>query len=253
MKIEETIFFNNSWRWSSFLKYLIAKLAKYDCSKYNIPSEYEYRKSTFGSKKNKQNVTLFTWGAFHPRINLARAVCIDSPNYSVLNFLIIPNQIYNIPFFGLDFVSLPSKHLLVLDFQPSLQIEKQFDMNLLKRVVRLKNQFHEKIPTAEELPIELSKFFSPGMIWSKLPKDEYSEKIISTKLFTSFQSYLDLYLEALSKSKKVEPELQKEIIIGQTTYLNFRKENDPARPMLKSLFGSEFCESLIQNVLFAIN
>ena len=68
-------------------------------------------------KNQKKNVNLSTWGVTHKkRIQFARAVCINSPNYSVLNFLIIPNTIYNVPFFGVDFVSLPNSHLLVLDF-----------------------------------------------------------------------------------------------------------------------------------------
>ena len=46
-------------------------------------------------------------------------------------------------------------------------------------------------------------------------------------------------------------ELQKELINGQNNYLQFRRDNDPARPMLKSLFGKKFTESLIKEVLFA--
>ena len=45
-------------------------------------------------------------------------------------------------------------------------------------------------------------------------------------------------------------EMQKELINGQKNYLNYRRDNDPARPMLSSLFGKEFTESLIKEVLF---
>ena len=45
-------------------------------------------------------------------------------------------------------------------------------------------------------------------------------------------------------------ELQQELINGQNNYLKYRKDNDPARPMLSSLFGKEFTESLIEEVLF---
>jgi len=44
--------------------------------------------------------------------------------------------------------------------------------------------------------------------------------------------------------------IQKELINGQNNYLNYRRDNDPARPMLSSLFGKEFTESLIKEVLF---
>ena len=119
MLIQDTIFYSKEWRWNNFIKYLISNLSEYNCLEKKIHCEYLYKDSTYGSKKSKKNVNLFTWGAKHnQRIRFARGVCINSPNYSVLNFLIIPNTSYNVPFFGVDFVSLPNSHLLVLDFQP---------------------------------------------------------------------------------------------------------------------------------------
>ena len=127
MLIKDTIFYRAEWKWHNFLKYLIFNLSKYNCLEKQIPSEYSYKDSTYGSKNSKKNVNLFTWGASHKkRIKFARAVCINSPNYSVLNFLIIPNTFYNVPFFGVDFVSIPNSHLIVLDFHPSLKIENQY-------------------------------------------------------------------------------------------------------------------------------
>ena len=100
------------------------------------------------------------------------------------------------------------------------------------------------------MPVDVARFFSPGVIWSKLPKEERSDFVIANQLYTSFKEYLDLYLEILFESKEVNIELQKELINGQKNYLNFRRDNDPARPMLSSLFGKEFTESLIKEVLF---
>ena len=119
MLIQNTIFYSQEWRWAKFIKLLISQLAKYHCAEHKIPSDFSYKESTYGSKKSKNNVNLFTWGATHQkRINLARAVCINSPNYSVLNFLIIPNTTYNIPFLGVDFVSLPTSCLLYTSPSP---------------------------------------------------------------------------------------------------------------------------------------
>eukprot|EP00957_Ditylum_brightwellii_P055842 4230951-Ditylum_brightwellii.AAC.1 len=33
---------------------------------------------------------------------------------------------------------------------------------------------------------------------------------------------------------------------GHTDYLNYRRANDPARPMLRSLYGEEWTEQLIE-------
>jgi len=251
MLIQDTIFYRPAWRWHSFLKYLINNLSKYNCSEKIIPSEYAYKDSTYGSRKSKKNVNLFTWGVTHKeRIQFARAVCINSPNYSVLNFLIIPNTCYNAPFFGVDFVSLPNSHLLVLDFQPSLKIQNQFCSDLLEKLIKLKTSCHSSLPLAEEMSSDVARFFSPGVIWSKLPKEERSDFLIANQLYTSFKEYLNLYLEILFESKKVNMDMQKELINGQNNYLKYREDNDPARPMLTSLFGKEFTESLIKEVLF---
>ena len=43
---------------------------------------------------------------------------------------------------------------------------------------------------------------------------------------------------------------KKKLKNGQKNYLKYRRDNDPARPMLSSLFGKEFTESLIKEVLF---
>ena len=251
MLIRDTIFYRPDWRWHNFLKYLINKLRKYNCLEKIIPSEYSYKDSTYGSKKSKKNVNLSTWGVKHKkRIQFARAVCINSPNYSVLNFLIIPNTIYNVPFFGVDFVSLPNSHLLVLDFQPSLKIQNQYNKELLEKLIKLKTRCHSSLPLAEKMSVDVAKFFSPGVIWSKLPKEETSDSLIANQLYKSFKEYLNLYLEILFESKVANIDLQKELINGQNNYLKYREDNDPARPMLTSLFGKEFTESLIKEVLF---
>jgi len=37
---------------------------------------------------------------------------------------------------------------------------------------------------------------------------------------------------------------------GHRDYLNYRRENDPARPMLTRLYGNEWTERVISEVLF---
>ncbi len=251
MLIKDTIFYSQEWRWNNFIKYLISNLSEYNCLEKEIPSEYLYKESTYGSKNSKKNVNLFTWGVTHnQRIQFARAVCINSPNYSVLNFLIIPKTSYNIPFFGVDFVSLPNNHLLVLDFQPSLNVENQFSNELIEKLLKLKKLCHSSLPIAEKMSDDVARFFSPGLIWSKLPKEEFSDYLIANQLYNAFTKYLKLYLEILFESNEVNAKLQKQLIIGQNHYLTYRRDKDPARPMLSSLFGKEFTESLIQEVLF---
>ena len=63
---------------------------------------------------------------------------------------------------------------------------------------------------------------------------------------------MNLYFDVLYKTKKVDEKLKSEIIKGQNFYLRFRKDKDPARPMLNTLFGSVFTETLLSDILFKI-
>ena len=100
---------------------------------------------------------------------------------------------------------------------------------------------------------DVARFFSPGLIWSRLPIGQNSDYLIENQLYKVFQEYLKLYLKTLFKSQEVDKGLQQELRNGQNDYLNYRRDKDPARPMLSSLFGRDFTESLINNVLFSTN
>ena len=50
---------------------------------------------------------------------------------------------------------------------------------------------------------------------------------------------------------KSNERIHSQVLKGQNIYLEYRKNKDPARPMLKSLFGEEYAELLINNFLFS--
>jgi len=124
---------------------------------------------------------------------------------------------------------------------------------LQEKLVKLKKYCHLSLPVAEKMSDDVARFFSPGLIWSRLPKGQDSDYLIENHLYKAFQEYLKLYLKTLFESEEVDQALQEELINGQNDYLNYRRDKDPARPMLSSLFGKEFTESLINNVLFSTN
>jgi len=106
----------------------------------------------------------------------------------------------------------------VLDFQPSLKIQNQYNNKLLEKLIKLRTGCHASLPLAEKMSADVARFFSPGVIWSKLPKEERSDFLIANQLYTSFKEYLNLYLEILFESKEANMELQKELIKGQNNY-----------------------------------
>jgi phycoerythrobilin:ferredoxin oxidoreductase len=59
------------------------------------------------------------------------------------------------------------------------------------------------------------------------------------------ESHLDIYLNLVSEFSGTPVENN-----SQREYIRYRHENDPARPMLKSLYGESWTERLLSQVMF---
>ena len=125
------------------------------------------------------------------------------------------------------------------------------------------------LPWGGDIPPNAQRFFSPYALWTRLNNDNGSDSlaIIRKEVYDAFCDYFDLYLELLmevqgdqimggSKDNDKDghndknPVLMNEILQGHREYLTYRQENDPARPMLTRLYGKEWTEQAIEEVLF---
>jgi hypothetical protein len=203
---------------------------------------------------------------------------IHAAGIQVLNLVIFPASPH-VPVFGADFVSLPgNKHLLLLDAQPmttgsSPSISSQFSERW--------NDWHARycggdtettnhFPWGGAMPEQVTCYVSPNALWTRLgmaaaaPKDDSDDgnkkkdtptvmepvALIQDQLWLAFQEHLDLYLDMLgSEYAKDDNEVQV-VENARDDYLRYRLENDPARPMLKSLYGEEWTEKVLTTVLF---
>jgi hypothetical protein len=193
-----------------------------------------------------------------------------------------------LPIFGADIVSLPgNKHLVALDFQPVLPLHdidgeegggkksplfpegySNFDDKL--HVLHSKYQGEPDdiepplLPWGGDIPQKATRFFSPHALWTRLG-DVDAMDTVRTVVWDAFREYTDLYMELM---KAVQEDVNSGILEvvatpaesgidinnpvwrGQMDYLEYRRTNDPARPMLQRLYGSEWSESVISEVLF---
>jgi phycoerythrobilin:ferredoxin oxidoreductase len=60
----------------------------------------------------------------------------------------------------------------------------------------------------------------------------------------AFKAHLDIYLQCVQEEVEASKEHH------QDEYLEYRLENDPARPMLRSLYGPEWTERVLADILF---
>jgi phycoerythrobilin:ferredoxin oxidoreductase len=208
----------------------------------------------------------------------------------VLNFVVFPDPDIRIlldetkkvegyvglPIFGADIVSLPgNKHLVVLDFQPVIPLDRDGAYFLPERYSHIASKLksiHSRyqhsnngmapcLPWGGDIPSQAKRFFSPYALWSRLTDDDAID-IVNTSVWSAFQEYFDLYLEFMRAVQK-DVSLQEKITSatdkvgktnqardGQIDYLEYRRLNDPARPMLQRLYGESWTERVIAEVLF---
>ena len=184
-----------------------------------------------------------------------------------------------LPILGADIVSLPgNKHLVALDFQPVLPLEgddaKLFPhqySHLEEKLLSIHAKYQKGdddstplLPWGGDIPPQAERFFSPYALWTRV-SDENALETVSTVVWDAFQEYVDLYLELMSAvqsdvdsgtlyvttaSEDMDDSIGNPASKGQMEYLEYRRANDPARPMLQRLYGNEWAESVIGEVLF---
>jgi phycoerythrobilin:ferredoxin oxidoreductase len=202
----------------------------------------------------------------------------------VLNFVLFPNpnirdvskasdEYVGLPIFGADIVSLPgNKHLVAIDFQPVLPLNDNSSLlpeqysaieSRLKSIhARYQRGDDAILPWGGDIPPKASRFFSPYALWTRLSEENAIEKV-ETVVWDAYQEYLDLYTELMMEVQRGVSSGQFKICNanngddgnsptwqGQIDYLEYRRANDPARPMLQRLYGESWTERVIAEVLF---
>lgn len=173
---------------------------------------------------------------------------MSTDGIQVLNLVVFPSSKTNLPVFGADMVSLPGgKHLLLLDAQP-MDMKTKDDQVLwlewFKTHVLGKDPDVANFPWGGDFPPEVKKYVSEYCLWSRLSGEEAVPKI-QKELWPAFKEHLDLYLIMLSSYFE-----KKELENEQEPYIEYRLNNDPAKPMLKSLYGEEWTNRVLKEVLF---
>jgi phycoerythrobilin:ferredoxin oxidoreductase len=194
----------------------------------------------------------------------------------VLNFVVIPAVDSSLPVWGADFVALPGgKHLLLLDAQPMVANDTAHtafgdwyqDYQVGGATDDDNDSSGKTWPWAGDLPPAVAKYVSPKALWTRLAlpttynketadDDDNSPSAvlpplptdqIQKDLLPAMEAHLAVYLKLLADAAGNE-----ESDNWLPAYLEYRRANDPARPMLQSLYGKEWTEEILETVLFPV-
>ena len=239
------------WRWSSFLTHAINSFAFLNPIVVPFASDFLNKEATFGSQNKPQKVQAQTWACRTQKLRYVRAACVESPKFaSVLNLLITPSQYFDLPFFGADFVTLSSGHLLALDLQPVLKRDQLHTESVWERLIPLHTKWQSLLPEGGPIPKEAESYFSPGFLWTRLPLGIEADQIIEEVIWPAFSDYLSLYLDLLEQAETVSLERSNYLLDGQKRYMSYRAYKDPARAMFTRFYGRKWTESYINKILF---
>jgi len=262
---------SNNILFEPFARYVWEKLESNGLA---LDSDDKWR--NVGKLGNGKNVTIEVKvlpGSEEP-IRLARYALLSThdtdkftPNFEgsvieVLNLVIFPSPKTQLPVFGADMVILPgNKNLMLIDFQP---VSSNKITSSGEGILTLPNQeFHKKLqrlhdkynnadclPWGGDVPSEVKRFMSMYALWTRLPPQDTFE-LVHTKVFEAFKDYFHLYIELCEETIKQDlSHHNHDFTAIHQEYITYRKENDPARPMLRRLYGEEWSEMLLEKVLF---
>ena len=254
-----------------------------------IRSMTEFRKSDTTSKSNVEALRLARSAFLETQTNSSEALNSPMAIH-VLNFVMFPSTHLRdassgahvgLPIFGADIVSLPgNKHLVALDFQPVLPINNEDESSaklfpemyshLETKLLAIHAKYQKSsddsteplLPWGGDIPPQALRWFSPYALWTRLG-DDNAIQTVTTTVWDAYREYVDLYFELMNAVEtdlddgNLELALSGEeetgnnpVLSGQSEYLEYRRINDPARPMLQRLYGKDWAEELIDGVLF---
>ncbi len=243
----------SDWRWEPFLSHAINSFSNLDLYPCSIGLKFLEKQGITGPKSSPYNVQTKTWAAKTEKLSKVRAACVKAgEKTAVFNLVAIPSEKFDIPFFGADFVTLPSGHLIALDLQPILKNDLIHMEKYLDKIMPSFNSFNHYFPDGGKVPEKATKYFSPAFIWTRLPLGQDSEDIINGPLMSAFSEYLNVYLDLVCNAQRVSTLRSVELFSGKQDYMNYRAENDPARGMLTRFHGAAWTEEYIKEVLFSI-
>ncbi len=239
------------WRWNRFLNHSINLISSFSPCPLPIPKHFLEKEVKFGVKEKSCIAKTVTWACQTKKFKKIRAACVDAGSTaSVLNLIFQPFECYDLPFFGADFVTLGSGHLLALDLQPALKDDLMHTEYVWDRLIPLHAKWQSLLPSGGTIPVEAESFFSPGFLWTKIPLGSYGEELIDNVIYPAFTDYLSLYCEIMMNAKRVQEDRSVLLLKGQQKYLRYRSDKDPARGMLTRFYGREWTNDYIHNILF---
>lgn len=138
---------------------------------------------------------------------------VATNKFNVFNFVVLPNLGSNIPILGIDIITLPGGSLAAIDFQPLIpgndtsDYERYFNSSIYKPYKEMFEKHIKTFPSGGALPEKSRKYFSPYVLWTRLPNSEILT--VQSALYEYVIAYIDIVNNAVAEDPKSIPSKMK--------------------------------------------
>ena len=201
------------------------------------------------SKKKKRMITL----------------CFESDEYRLIRLTYLDagaaTQVFtslwyprtNTPVLGIDFLQFnnATKHLTVVDMQPLHGCEDDHDFTYSHRLQSIRDCYPSLQHRMSSRFYDENQFFSSQML---LGRGEQGPDYVWKELFPAYKDYvkthLDLVQQSLHHSNNTNYD---QVLIRHKAYDNYSAVRDPAHGLLKAIFGRDYADAFVYDVLFPLS
>jgi 15,16-dihydrobiliverdin:ferredoxin oxidoreductase len=199
------------------------------------------------SERGRTPATIRSWCYECPELRKIRYTYIDAGDSAqIFNCVIYPHPQYDLPLLGIDFLSFGKvKNLIVMDFQPLFQ-DEAYQTKYIKPLKTLHDHYPDLAQDLEMKFYDANQYFSKYLLFAKTDPET-----VSTRVFSAFKEYLDLYWQMLDQAEPAnDPSDIQRIIKAQKDYDQYSADRDPASGLFSSYFGHAWSERFLYEFLF---
>jgi 15,16-dihydrobiliverdin:ferredoxin oxidoreductase len=176
----------------------------------------------------------------------------------VFTSLWYPDGNVNLPVLGIDLLqfSNATRHLTVVDFQPIQPSEKDHDLAYEHLLEPIRNRYPTLQHTmSQRFYDESDGFFSRHTLLGKGNRTDY----VFDELWPAYQDYVRTHVGLVQECHKANQRNdQKDTAVqplglqGQKRYDDYSSVRDPAHGLLANIFGREYADDFVFDVLFPL-
>jgi 15,16-dihydrobiliverdin:ferredoxin oxidoreductase len=159
----------------------------------------------------------------------------------------------NLPVLGIDFLQFnnQTRHLTVVDMQPIHTSEEEHDVKYSHLLEPIRDSYPSLQNRMSTRFYDENQFFSSQML---LGRGDNGPDYVWEELLPAYKEYVNIHLQIVHKARNIPQGMDyTEVLRRHKAYDDYSSVRDPAHGLLKAIFGSEYADAFVHDVLFPLS